>query len=113
MFPARRRIGRALVKDTIARGKGFNSEYFKLKVLSLDDSNAPSLFAVVVSKKVAQKAALRNRYRRRVQAALGSMMESIKPGYAIVVFPTKDTINLKYEELVEQIAESFKKAKLI
>jgi RNase P protein component len=62
MFPKRKRLTAAEVREVLAKGKAFKAGPYAGKLLS---GRKPLGVAVIVSKKVARKATARNRMRRK------------------------------------------------
>lgn len=81
-----------------------------------------SQFSVVVSKKVAKTAILRNKIRRRGYSIFGKVSESlnnpvrtdVRPGgpYYVILFAKKGAEKATFAETESQIQEILKKAKL-
>jgi len=67
MLPRRQRLSATEVKEVLARGRSRRGAVLSVKVLS---TTSPFRCAVVVSKKVAKTAVVRNRLRRGVYRAL-------------------------------------------
>ncbi|HVU79760.1 MAG TPA: ribonuclease P protein component [Candidatus Paceibacterota bacterium] len=67
MLPKRRRLGATLVREAIAKGKGRRAGSLSLKIV---ENKGHIACAVVVSKKLAKTAVMRNRLRRAVYRAL-------------------------------------------
>jgi ribonuclease P protein component len=80
MLRQNKRLSAALVREVLARGRGRKGEVLSVKVLP---AFSPFRCAVVVSKKVAKTAVMRNKLRRSVYRALEG--SSLPPsGYAIL-----------------------------
>lgn len=69
--------------------------------------------AVVVSTKVSKRAVPRNRTRRRFYAQLQRMWPQIKPGYDIVILTRHQALDLRGEELAEQLRSCFQRAGIL
>lgn len=68
--------------------------------------------AVVVSKKLAKTAVVRNRMRRRVYAALSPLFE-ISKKVTVIVYPKKETEKAPFQRLQDELGQAFQKAKLL
>ena len=79
---------------------------------SLVDDSKPR-FAVVVSKKVASKAVLRNKLRRRVQHVLGDLASGVTGNLSILIFLKKEAVTLTFSAMRVEIAQLFSKAGLM
>lgn len=85
MLPRTHRLReRRAVLTTLRRGTVATSRALALHALRTLAKPGPR-FAVVVSRKTAKRAVDRNRVRRRVQAILLSVADTLPPGLALVV----------------------------
>ena len=83
------------------RGRYAGGPHFQVKVLV---SKYPASRAtVVVSKKVAKSAVVRNRIRRRLSAQLEQLWQTVKPGCDIVVSVRLDLAELSPAELAAEL----------
>ncbi|MBI5400947.1 MAG: ribonuclease P protein component [Candidatus Yonathbacteria bacterium] len=69
--------------------------------------------AVVVSKKTAKTAIMRNRIRRRVYSATSSFYTNFAFSATIVFYPKKEVSTVLFSVLKTEIETAFKKAKLL
>lgn len=76
-------------------GKIAENELMKIKFLK--DSSRYSRFGFIVGNKFAPKAAARNLIKRRLRAAAGLLLENIKPGFDIVIWPKTALKNTGYQ----------------
>lgn len=90
--------------------KVFSSSNFNLK-LYYSNFN-PSRFAVVVSSKVLKKAVDRNKIKRRVKSVFINNSESLKKGFAVIVYPSKKTINMSFKEMEQELLSLIKKSEI-
>ena len=74
---------------------------------------AGSRAVVVVSKKVAKRAVVRNRIRRRVAAVLATKFATVAEGYDIVITVRSDISDLTAAELEGQLVGALRKATLM
>ncbi len=65
--------------------------------------------AIVVSKKVAKKAVVRNRIRRRLSGILAEQWQTVLPGYDIVILVHEDISELAADKLTAQLAGALNK----
>jgi ribonuclease P protein component len=63
----------------------------------------PPRGAVVISKKVAKTAPVRNRIRRRVYAILRGAFKTGEGSGSIIVYPNKDALSAPFQELERSI----------
>lgn len=69
--------------------------------------------SVVVSKKTAKTAVVRNRLRRRFYELLDQNFKKLLTPTTIVVYPKIDAHNASFEELSREVEKAFRLAKLI
>ena len=70
-------------------------------------------FAVSVSKKVLPDAVDRNKVRRKVYAAVGTILTSIKEGVSIMIMPKKEFLDMPVNDIARELSRLFEKARLI
>lgn len=110
MLPRRNRISRKNFPSHQAKSvRGF-STFFTAVFYST--KNKESRASVVVSKKTAKSAVVRNKLRRRFYELLGFYFKSMTPT-TIVVYPKKEAQLAQYEVLKTELGEVIKKAKLL
>lgn len=92
------------------RGQGFKEGFLFLKIVS--NNLKTSRFAFVISLKVAKKASLRNKIKRRLREIIKIKLPKMKTGFDIVLvtFPGIETQD--FQEIEETINKLFKKAKI-
>jgi len=105
MIPKKRRIPRKLFPGIILSKNISHSKYFNLRITPYHEAR----LAVSVSKKVSKKAVLRNRTRRRAYAAIGPSLANL-PGALYLLSAQPGAEKLKGKELLEQLAQLFKKS---
>lgn len=93
------------------RGRGYKEKELFLKVLKRDDSNLR--FGFIVSKKISNKAAKRNKLKRRMREATRSLLPHLKRGYDVVLVALQGLDKYDFWELQEIIKEVFQKAGII
>ncbi len=99
MFPKKQRVPKSVFEKSIRTGSRKVSPHFTLTTTPSPDQTAHH--AVVVSKKVAGTAVLRNKTRRRVFQALRLSRHSKNEMY--IIFAKKGDPELSYKILEEEI----------
>lgn len=89
----------------------FSSPLFNIAISGGNETNVR--FGFVVSKKISKKAVVRNRTKRVLQYAAGSMLTKIKPGNKITLIAKKELDFLQKEETENTLKELLIKAKLV
>ena len=115
MLPKNRRISRADFKKLEGerqRGRAYHSPLLSL-FLYQKLSNTPSQFAFSVSKKVSKKAVVRNKLRRRGYASVQSVIQNIKPGYAVVFSFKKEAAEKDFQTTKAEIVGLLNKAGIL
>ena len=101
MLPRKNRIKRALFEEIIEKSRVLHGNYFTLRLYK--KSEGEPQFTVVVSKKIAKTAAKRNLLKRRVRAAIQSLIKDIKKPIAGVFFLKKEITTAKFIDVKEEI----------
>jgi len=83
--------------------------FFKVKKNGMDSSR----FCVVVGLKIAKKAAIRNKTKRRIKEILRNVYPLLKPGFDIAIITKKEILGKKYNTIAEEINDLLKSAKII
>lgn len=96
---------------TYKYGRSINSANFYIKYLAT--KQPVSKLAVVISKKVAKKAVVRNKIRRRFIEAIRQKWQIITPGYNIIITIKSDVSSKNQAEIQAEILNSLKRAHLI
>ena len=92
-------------------GKSHNAAEFYIK--SLKTNYSSSKFAVVVPKKVAPRAVLRNKFRRRIYEIIRNNISNISSGYTIIITVKTDISKLNHSLLQNKIIDGFSKSRLL
>lgn len=81
-----------------------------LSVKAAPTGRSGSRIVVVVGKKVSKRAVVRNRIRRRILGLLAASLETVAPGYDIVVSVHTDISELPSPTLKEHLTRAFARA---
>jgi ribonuclease P protein component len=112
MLSRNRRVTTAMFSEVGAQGTPFYGEYFIARVL-VKAALPESRFSVVVSKKVAKTAVVRNRNKRKVRALVAKLYPSLEKKAAVLVFVKKDISRIASNVLSADLGGVLKKAKLL
>lgn len=104
------RLPREHIPEVVKKGKRYHGALVSLHVLPLEHADG-ARFAFVVSKKVARKAVLRNRIRRRMREATRGLLDRIRPGLGIVLVGKKEIRDVSLHDIAEEITQLLKKAR--
>lgn len=111
MLKGKNRLKRKMdVQDTVKKGQSVFDPICGIKFLKNDLSE--SRFAVVVGIKVHKSAVKRNRVKRQYREAIRLHLDSIKPGYDIVLLTSAQSLELTYAQKEERLLAVLRKAKL-
>ena len=104
--------GRATIKKVMRSGGVTRNHLFSLKYGAAGHRNTPRV-AVVVSKKIAKSAVIRNRIRRRLYEAIRLRLPQLSPQLELVVIVTSPGIHiLSTKELDDAIDQALRSAGL-
>ena len=103
MFARESRIQKGDVVNIMKEGVSYHSPSFLLKVLK--NNTDKSLFAVVVSKKVAKTAVARNKNKRRVREVLKKTVTKIPSGRSYIVMLKKDLNTSVFSDITSELEE--------
>ncbi|MFA6416244.1 MAG: ribonuclease P protein component [Candidatus Paceibacterota bacterium] len=112
MLPKNQRIKKGDFGELINSGRSFYSPNFNLRAMKKKDITTKSLLAVVVSKKVANKAVTRNFLKRRLKYALVKKSLDLKSGFLIAFWLKKDLSKTKYADFEAEVLTLLKQANL-
>lgn len=123
MLPKKLRIRKAEARDVFMRGSSVSSPAFMLRFEKIAGTSTSagspskraetSLFAVSVSKKVANTAVLRNRTRRRVYSVLRDMVAGVRPGFLVAISVKKGGEVLGHPQIVKEVHSLLSRAGLL
>ena len=99
------------ISQVYKRGRYSNGRGFAVKALK---SNWPTSRAViVVSRKTAKSAVVRNAIRRRLSGQLEQAWATVQPGYDIVISVREDISTVPAGDLSRELLAQFKRLELI
>lgn len=105
MLKKQRRIPTSLAKRILTgKSSGYHSRLFSLRRVFDPKEFTESRGGVVVSKKVAKTAVLRNSLRRRVYAALKKTESDFLPGFAFFIFPKESVAEASPDQISKELA---------
>jgi len=112
MLPKTNRLKKKKDFDRVVQwGKTANGRFLVLKSAKNELEN--SRIGFVVSKKISNRAVVRNKVKRRLRAAVKGFLPNIRPSYDIALFTKKGIEEKDFPEIKEMAEEVFKKAKLL
>ena len=109
MLPRENRLKKEKDFKLVLRSKNFFSDDF-LILKDIRNDLEISRFAFIVSKKISNKAVIRNRIKRLLREAVRADIKNIKGGWDIIFFTRKNIVEKKYFEIEEEIKRLLKKA---
>ncbi len=112
MLPRASRIKKSDFPVLIKTSRNLGSENFSLKFSTLSDPQHPSLFSVVVSKKIAKTAVGRNKLKRRIRYVLSKNLAKMEKGFQIAIFLRINLNKTSYFDLERELLTLMTKAKL-
>lgn len=108
MIPKKTRTNREIFEKVMKKGGFLNSGLFSLRFLK-NPENTTS-FSVVVAKKIAKTAILRNKIRRRAYSVLKRV---VKNPYQVILFGKKGVEKATFSETESGVLDVLKRAKII
>lgn len=116
MLPRRHRLARREAEKVIKSGRLFFTSRLSLRVLTFPPAGkslAPSRFTVVVSGRHIKKAAERNLLKRRLRRIVGSLLPKVKSSRGAAIFTSRLPAGYPFNLLAEEVAELFKRARMV
>jgi len=95
----------------IKKGKSIGQDFLVLKFLKTNLKDTRIGF--IVSRKVSNKAVVRNRIKRKLREAVRAFLFELKPGYDLVFFAKKEIKDNNFLEIKKAIEGLFQKARLL
>ena len=109
MLPKDNRLSRKKDFERIAKNSRIARGQF-LVLKFVPNGMDVSRFGFIVSKKVSNKAVVRNKVKRRLREAVKDILPSIKKGYDIAIFAQKAIIEKNFEEISRDVEGALLKA---
>lgn len=115
MLSSKRRVRKTAFSEILNRGSYGASSFFSIRFTRSSQQKAAedSVFAVVVSKKVAASAVSRNKIKRKCYHVLRDLMPRVKKSYKIVFFAKKGVEKLSFKDFSENVFSTLSKAGLL
>ena len=91
-------------EQVFKQGRGYRRNFLYLKIKNNDLEF--SRFGIIVSKKISNKAVVRNQIKRRIREAINNREEKIKKGMDVIIVALEDIKSKKFVEIdncVEQV----------
>ncbi len=107
MIPTKNRIGKTNFDKIMQSSKVVSSPHFSLRVSRTDISREP-LVAVVVSKKISNKAVTRNFIKRRVRSILEEILDILNPQVRLIIFPKKGADIILFASFKKELLDLIK-----
>lgn len=98
--------------DAIFKEWKFKRSLFILLGIKKNDLNY-SRFGIIVSKKIAKKAVVRNKIKRKIREILRNRIKEIDRGYDVVIIPSKEIVDKNYQEIKISLERGLKKIKIL
>ncbi len=76
-------------------------------------TNLPTQIGVVVSLKVSKRAVIRNRIRRRIQAAMLQLWPNLAPAWKLVIIARPGLTECNYAEILQQLEQLLTEVKVL
>lgn len=111
MVPKNNRINRENFEKVMKKGGFVNSSLFSLRFTKKLEKS--TCFSIVVAKKIAKTAVLRNKIRRRAYSILKKLTRNLESPYFIILFSKKGVETASFEETRTDIESLLKKAKIL
>lgn len=71
-----------------------------------------SRFTIVVGTKIDKRAVVRNRLKRQYRSVVAGLLNDLKPGFDIVLLPSKDAIGVDFNDKKKKLLKVFEKGNL-
>ncbi|MFA5087009.1 MAG: ribonuclease P protein component [Candidatus Paceibacterota bacterium] len=108
MFPLQNRLKKKNDFERVFKqGNSARGSLLFLKILN--NSKNVSRIGFVVSKKISNKAVVRNKVKRRLRAAAKEELKNYLPGYDMVIVTLPAIKNADYKEIKKDVSLVFKK----
>ena len=112
MLPKKFRLSRQEFKDVMKDGQMTSGRLMGILILRTKDEGRRTKelpkAGIIVSKKLSNKAVMRNKLKRRLRAALQGILPEIHSEPHLVVLPNRRAFNASVSELTENIRDVLK-----
>ncbi len=99
------------IKALFAKGKSVFGIYTGIKFVK--NKLPESRFTVVVGVKIAKRAVVRNKIKRKYRAILHERLDVISSGYDVLVLVKKESLTASHDEIKADFLKILKKASLL
>jgi ribonuclease P protein component len=109
MIAKKNRLSKNLIKFVLDKGESLKSKLFIVKFKDKEPLNTDeNKYCVVVSKKISNKATIRNKLRRQIYEAIRLFQKKVMPKTAknIIFIPKKRILDEKYAVIEKDIQET-------
>ena len=114
MLPLKNRLPlRTNRRSVEATAVASRSTYFTFLVSKIKNSDQPSRFAVILSKKISNLAVKRNLIRRQILSSIQDNLKQIKPGFDAIILPKKAIIEADYHQIKADVESLLQKSGLV
>lgn len=103
MLPKQHRLP---ASTRLAHPQTFRSVSFTARIIH--NKSLPSRFGFVISKSVDKRATARNRIRRLLRSCIEEMLPIVQDGYDILFFPQSTILEIKRDDLYNEVHTFFK-----
>jgi len=106
-----KRENRLTKRKKLQKTKTLNTPFAVIKISKGVEKN--SKFGFIVSKKIDQRAVVRNKTKRRIRTAIEKLLLEVKPGQEILFILKKGAVGIKMEDLYKSLKIIFSKENLL
>lgn len=103
MLPRTKRVGKKDFPPFTAKGRSFSTPLFSCKIVLGKDSGAVNRYAVVVSKKAAKSAVVRNTLKRRFFNAIRDSKGSASKGSIGIFYVRTPAVLASYRDITDEV----------
>jgi len=103
MIPRTKRVGKKDFPPFTTKGRSFSTPLFSCKIVSGKDAGATNRYAVVVSKKVAKSAVVRNTLKRRFFNAIRGTKGFTSKGSTGIFYVRTPAVLASYRDIADEV----------
>ncbi len=105
MLPKKNRLPlRKRRQITQQQAQSFFSPLFTILIASPSDrKDQPTRFATLLSKKISNKAVIRNKKRRQILNSAHQLLDSLPTGLDIIIIPQKSITSTSFQKIKQQL----------